>query len=104
MLSEAEIKFWGCPELVESLLPFLDTFSTICLAQAHRFVLDIVLGKTVWRKLVKQVCHGMVRYQVMAWYQVTNILHSCLKLTCLLQCKKHIILKQYNISQTHFFR
>ena len=25
MLSEAERKFWGCPELVESLLPFLDT-------------------------------------------------------------------------------
>ena len=87
--------------MVESLLPFLDTFSTICLAQAHRFVLDIVLGKTVWKKLVKQVCHGMVRCQVMAWYQVTNILHSCLKL---LQCKKHNSLKQYNISQTHFFR
>ena len=101
MLSEAEKKFWGCPELVERLLPFLDTYSTVCLVQAHKPVLDIVLGKTVWKKLVKQVCHGMVHYQVMAWNQVTNILHSCLKSTCLLQWKKHIILKQYNISQTH---
>ena len=84
MVSEAEKKFWGCPELVESLLPFLDTYSAICLARAHKPVLDVVLGKTVWKKLIKKVCHGMVRYQVMAWHQVTHILHSCLKSMCLL--------------------
>ena len=33
MLSEAEKKFWGCPKLIENLLPFLDTYSIICLAQ-----------------------------------------------------------------------
>ena len=84
MLGEAQKKFWGCPELVDSLIPFLDTYSTICLAQAHKPVLDIILGKTAWNKLIKRVCHGMARYQVMAWYQVTNILRSCLKLMCLL--------------------
>ena len=84
MMSEAEKRFWGCPELVESLLPFLDSYSTICLAQAHQPVLDILLGKTVWKKLVKEVCRGMVRYQVMAWYQVANLLHSCLKSMCLI--------------------
>ena len=76
MLGEAEKKFWGCPELVDSLIPFLDTYSTICLARAHKPVLDVILGKTAWNKLIKQVCHGMARYQVMAWYQVTNILRS----------------------------
>ena len=70
MLSEAAKKFWGCPELMENLLSFLDTFSIISLAKAHKPVLDIILGKTVWNKLVNKICHDM------AWYQVK---HSCLK-------------------------
>ena len=55
MASDAAKKFWGCPELMENLLPFLDTFSIICLAKAHKIVQDIVLGKTVWNKLIRQV-------------------------------------------------
>ena len=58
MASEAEKKFWQCPELVENLLPFLDTYSIICLAKAHKQTQDIVLGKTVWNKLNKQVCRA----------------------------------------------
>ena len=56
MESEAAKKFWGCPELMENLLPFLDTYSIICLAKAHKPVQDIVLGKTVWNKLIRQIC------------------------------------------------
>ena len=56
MASEAAKKFWGCPELMENLLPFLDTYSIICLAKVHMPVQDIVLGKTVWNKLIRQVC------------------------------------------------
>ena len=35
MLSKAEKEFWGCPKLIEILLPFLDTYSIICLAQVN---------------------------------------------------------------------
>ena len=54
-MSEAEKRFWGCPELVENLLPFLDTLSLVRLIQAHRPILDIVLGKTMWKKLIKKI-------------------------------------------------
>ena len=33
MPSEAEKKFWKCPELVDSVLPFLDSYSTLQLAK-----------------------------------------------------------------------
>ena len=58
MLSEAEKKVWGCPELLESLLLFLDPDSLICLAKAHEPT-SSVLGKSVWSKLIKQVCHRL---------------------------------------------
>ena len=60
MLSEAERKFWSCPELLENLLPFLDPYSITCLAKAHEPV-NSVLGKAVSKKLIKQVCHGRIK-------------------------------------------
>ena len=33
MPSEAQKKFWKCPELVDSVLPFLDSYSTLQLAK-----------------------------------------------------------------------
>ena len=109
MVSENEKKFWGCPKLMENLLPFLDTHSTICLAkvntlskipnklslvpntrsqisktlmntkntiskeyhiqyflanyfticlaQAYKPALDLVLVPTVWHKLITRVCN-----------------------------------------------
>ena len=33
MPSEAEKKFWGCPELVENLIPFMDFYAIVCLTQ-----------------------------------------------------------------------
>ena len=60
MSSETEKMFWGCPELLENLLPFLDPYSIICLAQAHEPV-NGVLGKAVCKKLIKQVCHDRIK-------------------------------------------
>ena len=33
MISEAEKKFWGCPELVDNLIPFMDVYSILRLTQ-----------------------------------------------------------------------
>ena len=57
MISEAEKRFWECPELVENLLPFLDTLSLVRLVKAHRPILDIVLGKTMWKKLIRKIIY-----------------------------------------------
>ena len=100
MVGEAEKKFWGCPELVDHLIPFMDNYSLfkltqvdtpsqipkstpsqiprtpsqlpntpypilipvysiIFLIQAHKPVLDIVLGRTVWSKLIKKVIRNL---------------------------------------------
>ena len=62
MGSEAEKKFWGCPELVENLLPSMDTLSLLRLVQAHRPILDIVLGKTMWNKLIRKIIYDNRRW------------------------------------------
>ena len=46
---------------MENLLPFLDTYSIICLAKAHKPVQDIIVGKTVWNQMIRQVCQGYMR-------------------------------------------
>ena len=38
MPGEAERKFWKCPELVEKVLPFLDSYSTLQLAKVGLFI------------------------------------------------------------------
>ena len=52
----SERKFWGTPELVESLLPFLDPESVLNLAKCHDLTLNILQGSHNWRKLVKRSC------------------------------------------------
>ena len=58
--------------MTETVLPFLDSYSTIQLAkvysnskrnnnddklaQAHRLTRDIVLGDAVWKKLIRRKC------------------------------------------------
>ena len=54
MFSQAEKKFWGCPELLDKMLLSLDYDSLKSLAEAHRPV-NTVLGKTLWAELIKQV-------------------------------------------------
>ena len=60
MSREAERKFWGCPELVERVLPFLDSNSVLSLCQALPAVVHVVQGKTPWNKLIRRTCNFVV--------------------------------------------
>ena len=53
---DAEMKFWRTPELVERLMPFLDGQSTLALVKALPLALEVILRKSMWIKLVSQVC------------------------------------------------
>ena len=50
----AERTFWRNPELVEMLLPFLDSGSTKSLAEAHPLTLQVLGKPIVWGKLIKR--------------------------------------------------
>ena len=60
----AERKFWSSPDHVEKLLPFLDAFSTLNLAQAqaqanpkkHPMITEILIGTSNWAKFIKRTC------------------------------------------------
>ena len=54
---EAQRKFWGCPELVEMVLPSLDSNSILSLCQALPAVVKVVQGKTPWNKLIRRTCN-----------------------------------------------
>ena len=53
---EAAKKFWGTPELVDKLLPFLDLESTLHLAQVHELTRDILQGSFGRNKLISRTC------------------------------------------------
>ena len=53
---EAEKMFWRTPELVDRLMTFLDSHSTLALVKALPLALDIVAGQSSWIKLVRRVC------------------------------------------------
>ena len=53
---DAEKKFWRTPDLIETLLPFLDANSTLALVKVLPLALDIVQMKTMWIKLVERAC------------------------------------------------
>ena len=57
---EAQRKFWGCPELVEGVLTFLDSNSILSLCQAHPAFVKVVQGKIVWNKLIRRTCNFVV--------------------------------------------
>ena len=50
----AKRKFWGSPELMEHLLPFLDTSTTKQLAEAHKLTRRILGNALNWNKLIKR--------------------------------------------------
>ena len=56
MSREAQEKFWGCPELIEMVLPFLDSYSTLQLAQVHR-------QGTCLREALSWRLHGLLRVE-----------------------------------------
>ena len=52
----SERKFWQTTELIEHLLPFLDSKSTMVLAQNHQETVNILQGSVAWNKLIKRSC------------------------------------------------
>ena len=56
MPSEAEMKFWRTPELVEKLLPFLNLESTLILAKTHEMTRRLLQGTSIWNKLIRRNC------------------------------------------------
>ena len=65
---DAEEKFWETPELVETLLPFLDVASILRLAQSHfsskkdSLVLGILKRALVWNKLIEMYTHNIYKF------------------------------------------
>ena len=48
-------QFWGTPELVEKLLPYLDLTSTKHLAEAQKLVRKILRKAFTWNKLIQRI-------------------------------------------------
>ena len=74
----AEKMFLKLPELVEKLLVFLDTKSTLCLAIAHPFAREVLQNQVTWRKLLKRsISEDFLNQQDIANLQyLTEILRS----------------------------
>ena len=57
---DAVTKFRETPELVERLLPFLDSYSVWSLGQAHPPALQILKGSSlIWKDLVRRSCSDL---------------------------------------------
>ena len=56
---DAESKFWRTPELVESLLPFLDARSVLSLAKSHKLTLEIIQRPVAWNKLMRRYIYDI---------------------------------------------
>ena len=50
----AERRFWGTAELIENLLPFLDTSATNQLAESHKLTRRILRNSLSWNKLIER--------------------------------------------------
>ena len=55
-MSISEKKFWMSPELLDRFLPFLDVSSTLHLAQAHQFTVQVLKAKPTWNKFMMRTC------------------------------------------------
>ena len=75
----AEEKFWNTPELLETLLPFLDTASTFNLAQSHfsskkdSLLLGVLQRPLVWKRLIER---ALPKSQNDSWECQSNMLQA----------------------------
>ena len=69
----AERKFWATPELVRTLLPFLDTSSTKQLAESHKLTRWILENSFNWNKLIKRT-FPQKRYYHYSVPEPTNVI------------------------------
>ena len=58
--ASAVAKFWQTPELVDTLLTFLDGDSILCLAICHDLTKKVSQKSTVWTKVVKRTCPDVI--------------------------------------------
>ena len=56
--------FWRTPELVERLLPYLDTRSVSELARAHQLTAQLLQGTVSWNNLVARSCPYIQNFHV----------------------------------------
>ena len=70
--TEAERRFWELPELVETLLSFLDAQSISCLAQCHHLTLKLLQSTSDWNKIIKRMLTGVriVRYHPIRYHSI----------------------------------
>ena len=61
---EAEKKFWRTPELLESLLPFLDPASILTLAKVHSLTTGVMQGGLNWTRFLKSSCPSQAAIQL----------------------------------------
>ena len=54
--NESEKKFWRTPELVESLLHFLDPPSILELGQVHPLTIGVMQGTSTWSRFIRRSC------------------------------------------------
>ena len=68
MSHAAEQKFWGCPELIEVLISFLDSRSILELVHAHKPALKVLHDrKSVWNKFCPSANNLAFRKKKEAW-------------------------------------
>ena len=68
--TEAERMFWRLPELVETLLSYLDVKSIFCLAQCHQLTLKLLQGTSDWNKIIKRSCPEGLK--IVRYHQIRN--------------------------------
>ena len=51
---DSEAKFWRSPELVRTLLPYLDVSSTMALASTHPLTVALLQNMFIWRDFIQR--------------------------------------------------
>ena len=58
----AKIMFWGTPELLEKMVPHLDSSSILSLTEVNTEVCSLILkvleSESVWDELIKRTCRN----------------------------------------------
>ena len=59
--TEAEIKFWGLPEMAKLLVWYLDARSILALAQVHKLTQALLQSESDWKKIITRVLPDSVK-------------------------------------------
>ena len=51
----SEMKFWGNPDLVLHLLPFMEVDTVLALASMHPLTRDLLRRRFIWRQLLERI-------------------------------------------------